>query len=352
MKDRVNELDFLRVTAIAAVLLYHYTFRGYAGDDMSVVPFPELVPVTKYGYLGVHLFFMVSGFVILMTATAGGIRKFIASRCARLYPAMWACCTLTYAATVAMGGERFSAAFGQYIANLSIVSMFFDVVPIDGAYWSLGPEIEFYGTIGLIVAAGQISRAEFFFQLALAALGLATILSWQTSNILLLIDYFPYFSAGAFYYLIWAKGPSFGRWLGVAVSWTLTLHQCISFVPYLSSHYRTDMSITATAAIVTSYFAIFAAIATRSTTRFGAMRWVSAGAITYPLYLLHENIGFMLFNALYPEVNRFILLACTTALMVSVAYCVHVIVERTLASRVRGAVLYLLSPGRWRTPRS
>lgn len=43
-------------------------FRGYAADAMSVMPYPRMAPSSKYGYLGIQLFFMISGCVILMIA--------------------------------------------------------------------------------------------------------------------------------------------------------------------------------------------------------------------------------------------------------------------------------------------
>ena len=346
MTGRVNELDFLRVAAIGAVLFYHYTFRGYAGDNMSVVPFPEFVPVTKYGYLGVHLFFMISGFVILMTASSGDLCKFIASRCARLYPAMWACCTMTYVAVATIGGGHFIATFQQYLVNLTLMNAFFGVAPIDGAYWSLIPEIEFYGAVATIVTAGQIARMEAVLLAAVFGLGLVIATSVPTTNIAYLIDDLPYFAAGAFYYLIWAKGHSAARWLGVAASWVLAGRECMSFLPLVSAYYRIHMSAAVVATIVTSYFVVFAAIATRSTGRFGAIRWVSAGAITYPLYLVHQNLGFMLFNALYPAADRFVLLAGITAAMVALAWVIHETVERPLGPLLRRTVERMLALGR------
>ena len=65
MQQRVNEIDLLRFIAALAVVFFHYAFRGYAADDLSILPYPLLAPLAKYGYLGVELFFMISGFVIL-----------------------------------------------------------------------------------------------------------------------------------------------------------------------------------------------------------------------------------------------------------------------------------------------
>jgi peptidoglycan/LPS O-acetylase OafA/YrhL len=111
---RVNEIDFLRFFAALMVVFFHYSFRGYAADGMSTMPYPLLAPVAKYGYLGVELFFLISGFVILMTASTGSLKKFIVSRFARLYPAFWACCTVTFLTIVTIGGKYYSASIGQY----------------------------------------------------------------------------------------------------------------------------------------------------------------------------------------------------------------------------------------------
>ena len=53
------------------VVLFHYTFRAAADGKYSSVSFPELDNWTRYGFLGVDLFFIISGFVILLTVDAG-----------------------------------------------------------------------------------------------------------------------------------------------------------------------------------------------------------------------------------------------------------------------------------------
>ncbi len=138
---RVNEIDLLRFIAAMAVVFFHYSFRGYAAGVMPVMPYPAFAPLSKYGYLGVELFFMISGFVILMTAAGGSLRKFLVSRIVRLYLAFWACCTLTFAVTAASGDPRFSTTMGHYLGNMTMLSGFFGVPLIDGAYCSLLVEL-------------------------------------------------------------------------------------------------------------------------------------------------------------------------------------------------------------------
>jgi peptidoglycan/LPS O-acetylase OafA/YrhL len=62
-QDRLLALDSLRAVAALAVLLYHYT-EGY---EQIVGPHTSPVPSFALGYLGVELFFVISGFVIAWT---------------------------------------------------------------------------------------------------------------------------------------------------------------------------------------------------------------------------------------------------------------------------------------------
>ena len=141
---RISEIDLLRFFAALAVVFFHYSFRGFSADGLSKVSYPLLAPISKYGYLGVELFFMISGFVILMTADTGSIRTFAVSRFVRLYPAFWICCSLTFAISVMLGGGRDYPSANQYLINMTMFSGFVGVPPIDGVYWSLFVELKFF----------------------------------------------------------------------------------------------------------------------------------------------------------------------------------------------------------------
>ena len=340
---RVNEIDLLRLIAALAVVVFHYAFRGYAADDLSHMPYPLLAPVAKYGYLGVQLFFMISGFVILMTAAGGSLKGFVISRLVRLYPAFWACCSATFMVILLIGAPGFTASFKQYVVNMSMLNGFVGVPSIDGVYWSLFVEMKFYALVALVLLIGKIGRAEWFL---IGWLGLSVLLEvfpLARLRYWLIIDYSAYFIAGAFCYLIWSQGVSILRLAVLLGCWCLACWQTVKGLQEFEQHFHQSISAPVVVAIISLCFGVMLLVALRKTGLIGQRRWQLAGALTYPLYLLHQNIGFMLFNRLYPAINAHVLMWGMIALMLLMAYAVNRLVERPLAPLLKAAVTRVLA---------
>lgn len=349
IRARVHEIDLLRFLAALSVVFYHYSFRGYAADGLSAMPYPLLAPAAKYGYLGVELFFMISGFVVLMTAAASArLRDFCVSRIVRLYPAFWACCTLTYVATIAFASPH-AATFDHYMANMTMLSGLSKIPPIDGAYWSLLVEIRFYALVAVLLAVGRVHQAQRFivaWLLACIALAIVDALphAWVPAQALhylrylLIVDYATYFVAGATCYLVWSKGPSLARFAVLAASWALAIFQSGQSVREFDSYYKTALSSAIVIGILSGFYVVVLLVSLKRTGAIARYRWPLAGAISYPLYLLHQNIGYLVFNRLYPAINPHLLLWGTVAAVIVAAYAVHVLVERPLASRMKIAL--------------
>ncbi|ASG74937.1 acyltransferase [Salmonella enterica] len=335
IKNRINEIDLLRFVAAMAVVFFHYAFRGYAADGMSIMPYPSLAPVSKYGFLGVQLFFMISGFVILMSASHGSIQNFTISRMVRLYPAFWACCTITFIVTVAIGAPKYSVSFNQYITNMTMLNGFIGTPSVDGAYWSLFIEIRFYALIAVILAIGKIHRAQ---ELILSWLIISIVLEiypiWKLRAIFI-TDYSTYFIAGATCYLIYSKGLSALKSAILGTSLALAIYQSTNQIIFFENHYNTFISKYITATIITSFYIVMTLISLNLTGFMGRKKWLLIGSLTYPLYLIHQNIGYMIFNIAYPSINPHIIFWCTIFLVIIVAYCVHRFVERKLSKPMR-----------------
>ena len=335
MNMRISEIDLLRFTAAMMVVFFHYTFRGFAADGLSDVGFPELAPISQYGFLGVELFFMISGFVILMTASSGSLRKFAISRIVRLYPAFWFGCTLTFVAILTLGTDRFKASTGQYLINLTMLNEFINVPSIDGVYWTLAVEIKFYLFIAGILIIRQIDKVQRYLVLWL---GLTIILEFLPSYMLSQIlntRFAPFFIVGALSYLVYSQGWTKLRAALYVISSVLALHAAFNSSKRYAQYYQTDFDPFIVGALVTSFIFVMILISMRKLGAIAKYDWRVLGALTYPVYLIHQNIGFMILNALNQRVERFLLLAITIFAILSMAYLIQMYIERPLAARMK-----------------
>jgi len=335
----VNEIDLLRFCAAMAVVFHHYAFRGYAADAMSVMPYPWLAPAAKYGYLGVELFFMISGFVILMTASSGSLKGFLISRFVRLYPAFWACCTITFIVTLAIGAPRFVASWSQYLVNMTMTSGFFGVPDMDGSYWSLFVEMKFYGMVAVVLLLRRIRYAEPLLVLWLVASVAQEFVSLGRLRSWLILDYSAFFIAGAACFLVWSEGLTTTRVGMIAGSWALSVWQSLKALPGVEKHYSTTTNGYLVAGMVTAFFAVMFLVSTRRTGAIGRYRWTAVGAMTYPLYLLHQHIGFAVFNRAYPAINPHVLLWTIVAVMLVLSYAIHATVERRWSPKLKDVLV-------------
>lgn len=345
--DRVNEIDLLRFIAALSVVFFHYAFRGHAADGLSSMPVPLLAPMAKYGYLGVELFFMISGFVILMTAAHGDLRRFVVSRIVRLYPAFWACCAITVAVTLAIGAPVFRVELRQVLVNLTMLGEFVNVEDVDGAYWSLFVEMRFYAGVALLLVFGQIRHVQRWLWVWLASSALLFVVPIPRLRLWLVADYAPLFVAGAVGYLVWRDGVSRARLALFGAAWVAALANAMRDAAVVSGRYGEPISAPVVAALVSGFFVLMLLVALRRTGFVGRRNWVTVGALTYPLYLVHQNVGYMLFNAGYPAFGPAVLLPLAVGLMLVLAWGVHLGVERPLAPVLKRALERVL---RRRTP--
>lgn len=336
--NRVNELDLLRFFAALAVVFHHYSLDGFAANSQTIMPYPSLASIFKYGYLGVDLFFMISGFVILMTASSGSLRKFIISRLVRLYPAFWVCCTITFLVILAIGSPEYSATSGQYLVNMTMLSGFMDVAPIDNVYWSLFVELKFYAFIAIVLLLGRIQQIELLFIVWLAVTIALEIYPIWRLRFFLLDGYSANFIAGATFFFIWSRGVTWARSLMLVLAWCCAIYQSTSEVHEFETRIRNDLSPYIIAAIVSGFFAIMALISFKLTGAIGRLNWMWFGVLTYPLYLIHQALGFLIYNATYTEFNPHVLFWELVIGMIMLAYLIHIVVEKPIAKSMKSAL--------------
>ena len=311
--SRLIEVDALRGLAALAVVLFHYTTRFTELFD----PFP--LPTISFpdGHYGVNLFFTISGFVIFMTLEkTTRPMDFVVSRFSRLFPAYWVAIILTFLITHLLGLPGKLVDSATAFGNLIMVHNIFRIPHVDGVYWTLEVEMLFYCGMLLLYRLGRLNQIHQVL-LSLLALRLTYFvlerefgidLPWTIFR-LLILNYVPWFSLGISICLI-TRRNGHGEWRQPA----LTAACAIMTLLIVGSLFLAGL------AIVFGALVFLAANNLTVLLRHPILVWL--GSITYPLYLLHENIGWSLqlrLSALGVPIDATILIALTTSLVMATA---------------------------------
>lgn len=344
--NRQPALDWLRGMAALAVVMFHYFYKGPKEGWVQGSQLQILETVSSYGYLGVHFFFMISGYVIMMTAQNSSLRRFVASRVSRLAPALWVCVSLTVAIELLVPSSPFKPeSWAQYLANLTLVPKVFGQEPIDGAYWSLAVEINFYAWVALIIAIGQLKRIETFLLLWLGLSFVNFLRPMYPVELYTSAHWAPLFSAGAFFFLVHQSGWTRLRRIGMLAALALACLYAwreagrVESVAQLMGFDQGPNHLVVMGVMV-SCFLLFAAVAT-GRIRVQNSRWSDlSGRLTYPLYLVHQNAGYAVFGAMMASgvvttVGMTVVSIGIIALALLVAWLVNVHIEQRWGPALR-----------------
>lgn len=346
-RARFPELDLLRFIAACGVMLYHYTYVG-PRNHLSTVSYPFLSHIFKYGFLGVDVFFILSGFVILLTAYEKDAIAFTLARMVRLYPAYWICVTLTAAVIVLTRSLPATTITPfQYFANLTMVHGFFGIRNVSGVYWTLAIEIQFYFLIFLVLLIGQVRRIRYALGVwLLASIILSFCRPHGVLHFFLLPEWSSYFIAGAMLFLIHREGASPYKLCVVGICYLLSVAHVVKLLPLGTSPLEADLSAPVIASALAVSYITFLFIAMRPQSESGSNPFYILGLITYPLYLLHQDIGYILLRSAPKGMNPLLLLAVVMAAMIAFAWLVHVGPEKWLTLRLKSLLSQNLAE-RW-----
>ena len=317
---RFAELDALRGLAALAVVLFHLTWRA-----SQVLAGAQTIPWgLEWGRFGVHLFFSISGFVIFMTLErTSSAADFAVSRLARLFPAYWCAVLLTALGVVALGAPELGQPPQIVLANLTMLQGFDYVPPVDGVYWSLTVELAFY----LCMLA--LWKAQLLHRIELVLLGwLALMAAWELFpqlpsrvGLLLCVRYIAWFVPGILAYRVWtgARRPA---------------QQVLPWLAGLAA-----ILVGYQAAIWPVYLVVSAIYAGLIAGRLGWLRqrlliWL--GAISYPLYLIHQHLGYALIARLEAlGAGPWLALVLTIAAALAASEAIHRWVEAPSLGAIR-----------------
>jgi peptidoglycan/LPS O-acetylase OafA/YrhL len=344
--ERLAALDGLRAIAILLVIGYHYFYALAApGNLTTIYPYGDAFagfPIFKFGYLGVELFFTISGFVIALTLKACATpQEFIARRFARIWPPLLAWSILTFF-IVRLSNSPFSLNSNQewpnFLPSLTMTppELWKWVSPkvraIDFAYWSLVVEFRFYFIAALLFwAFGGDHIGRNLVILACVNILIKTGIKFASVDAsdlyfkLFIPSFLPWFAAGAVFYDLYERRlrPR------TAIVLLVPMFAIIARYSFLDR----EPSPLVVCAATLSIFVTFWLIATRSVTaRFlagGTLAWI--GACSYSIYLIHFEIGAVLISFIpksIPMVAQIAAVLAFTITIILVGYLSYLTFER------------------------
>ncbi len=311
-------LDYVRFGAALSVTLYHLGFQAWARatDSTAAVMRADLepiAPVISSGWVGVPIFFILSGFVIAFSAEGKSAGRFAIGRAARLYPAVWFCAPLT---AIAISSDP--DLINKLLRSLTLLPW----GPwVSGVYWTLAVEVIFYLIVACVIAT-QNPHALHNFGIALAVSGslywLLRACDYTTGGHLHFVFEFAESPLGSLIPIGSACHFGFGLILWSSVRRGLNIHRiylilaCIiagiistiasaRFNLVLNGEPTTRVLI-APAIYMVGVSAIISSVVYNAKIALFVGRYGSfgrtLGLLTYPLYLVHDEVGILVIRAL------------------------------------------------------
>jgi len=341
-RARLYIIDALRLFAAILVALHHYAGTKRVNEvgnliwdrPVSVI-MPSVFRVAAYGWMGVEIFFVISGFVICMSCWGRRPRDFFVSRVIRLYPAYWFAVIFTSIVLTLWPTVWPAPPLRTSLLNLSMLQAGSGQPNVDGVYWTLWSELRFYLLFLIVVAAGLTYRKVVVFCCVWGALAVLAPKSGLPFLVLVTDpDAAWYFIAGLALFLMYRFGQDLLLWGILALSWIMAqeeLHNRITTVEHVSSWRG--------ALVVYTLFLLFMVCVSLGFTDRMQWKWlVTAGSLTYPFYLMHYAVGTTAIHYLHDRVDARVLLAGVIAAGLLLSYAVHRLVEKPLARLLKGGL--------------
>ena len=339
-RGQMQELNWIRGLSALFIVLYHYTYQ-YQVSIGHVDTWPVTVP---WGCGAVNVFFLLTGFLTMYALKLGSSPlQFAWKRAKRLYPAYWICIVLTSIVMVVFLPE-YLRSIKVILINFTMLQNFIGITNVDGVYWTLSYELIFYFYVFILLffkkatwkwirnfALAWIAVSFVYYGLESRGFANSVMSVWR----LALMPYFAAPFAGGMLLATVAKEGKrdFISYGGVLVSFVLSL-----LVQELS--YAVLYCIAGILLFVTiekrfvSHNEVYLNCLERFQRYLKPLAFVAS--ISYPLYLLHQFIGFAVIKGIESVgLTNELFIVIPIGLLLCLAFAVQKTVDRIMSLRKR-----------------
>lgn len=261
--------------------------------------------------------------------------EFLISRFTRLYPTYWLCVSLTL--IVVSIDPELSTEINtlEYLVNLTMLQSYVSFQNIDGVYWTLVKELQFYSCILMLMIFGVLTKTKTWISIWLFLTALYLLfeqpffVGWFISP-----EYSAFFIAGICFYKINKKEDLAFFNYSVLISLILASYsifrESLGFVPNVNSNKQWVC-----VAVIWLFFAVFWFVANRTFVLKSNNKFYVIGALTYPLYLLHNVNGKIALKWLLPIFGPELAICIVTIFMLFLSYIIYAFYELKLVTSLK-----------------
>lgn len=326
---RFMYIDLLRFICASAVMIFHFGFVAPIPDHDLPISYAILPSLTLYGQFGVHIFFVISGFVIAMSIEGRSFSAFMWARFLRLYPAYWIAVAST-AATLILTHSHRSPSWQQIAFNMTMLQSYFSVPDVDGVYNTLAVELRFYLMMALISAARFRPTSSAIIAIWLACC-LASYALPPFFGKLVLAAWAPYFLAGMIIRNLLNrehfKIKAILLICAIALEWGIVSQHAARHNAGYDAKIGDAVVLAGTLSVY--IFAIIPNLKRLIPTL------TTLGAMTYPLYLIHAENGVALMRQTAPYLPSGLNIVMCLTLCLLLAYFVSDFLEPTFRNWIK-----------------
>ncbi|MBQ3426765.1 MAG: acyltransferase [Clostridia bacterium] len=314
---RIYGFDYIRGISAILIMLYHYTVHYY--DSYYDMGIEHGRMGVWWGCYAVSAFFMLSAYLTVCNLRENeNAGRFLLKRAIRLYPTYWAAIIITTVLTLVFEANKFIGVVPTLI-NFTTLQGFLNVKSVDGVYWTLRCELLFYVLIAIVIKLKMVKRTDIVCSIWLAvAVCYKIAVAHFGKNVI--------FSACDLF-IMTKQAPAFV--LGVSAAAIVKNKKSIhAYINSAAALYLSGMI----------YRTLFIAIVLILMIIFASSNWkfkydkpiVYIASISYPLYLLHQRMGYIIlrsFNVTEYGIKAGIVTALCVVIGILTASMLHTFVE-------------------------
>ena len=287
---RLDYVDVLRVVALGSVIFFHYFFSAISRGNLTSVDRSPIFGIAQYGYLGVELFFTISGFVILYSTQNRKFLDFWKRRFWRLYPMYWIGMTFVFIVSNLWFWNINGPNVKRLLVGFTMFPTAFGYDWVDPAHWFLARELQFYVFVSFFMLIGLGKKLPQIFPIWAIVLMIWNVFELKSNIFWYTNGLFSFMCAGAILFSIREWGWTPMRIIGLIAAYITGMHTRIHSVHWLDTHRKSPHSALVIGIVVTAIYLIMLATMSSKISAWTAS-WVTfAGALTYAVFaILRSN---------------------------------------------------------------